>query len=210
MKLLISTVFFLFQFFARGGQDSVIYTRDFSFKEGIYLNFFQFKNNDPIPLSSIVSRYDKNDKEFLLKVLSHNTLIYRDSLGKENKVSIDNIWGYSINKSVYTKTINTFSKVQIIGSICHFLGLFETYTTIPDPYYGNTQSQRNYRSEQAIIDMETGNIYEFNVKSLENILQRDPVLFKEFSALRKKKKRTSIFIFMKRYNEAHPIYFKVN
>src|SRR5687767_11858453 len=49
--------------------DSIPYSKDFKFTPGIYLSFQDFKNNGPIPVSRIVSNYDKNSLDFFKKEL---------------------------------------------------------------------------------------------------------------------------------------------
>jgi hypothetical protein len=42
---------------------------------------------------------------------------------------------------------------------------------------------------------------------MEYILQRDPALFAEYSALKKKQKRDQMFIYLRKYNDKHPLLF---
>lgn len=207
MKLPYFLLFFLFSFEVYSNPDSIKYERSFAFEEGIYLNFWQFRNNDPVPKESLISDYSKNDNEFILKVLSKNSVSFIDSAGAEHKVRVRDIWGYSINREVFIRTGDAFSKVQIIGSICHFVGSFESYSTLPDPIYGQPQMRTEYRKEQAVIDMQTGNIMQFTVSTMETLLKKDEQLYKEFTSLKNKKKRSSIFIFMQKFNRKHPLYF---
>jgi hypothetical protein len=209
MKSPIIILFLLFSLGTQARVDSVVYTRDFQFKEGLYLNFFQFRNNDPIPLSSIISNYDQNDREFMLKVLSHNKVVYKDTNGAEQKINSKDIWGYTLKRDVFIQTSGSFMKIQIIGSICHFLRLVLNvpYNWQDDPYSGFS-GHHGYHEQQSVLDMETGNIYDFTVTAMEKLLQRDQKLFLEFMSLKKKKKRNSIFIYLKKYNEAHPLYIK--
>jgi hypothetical protein len=56
------------------GQDSlrtemVKYTPDFRFKDGIYLNFEQVRNNRPIPKAKLLTSVDYNDREFFKRLL---------------------------------------------------------------------------------------------------------------------------------------------
>jgi hypothetical protein len=42
---------------------------------------------------------------------------------------------------------------------------------------------------------------------VELLLSRDEALYKEFKALKRKKKKEQISRFIKKYNEAHPVHF---
>ena len=59
----------LFSVFRTGQykNEMVKYTPDFRFKDGIYLNFEQVKNNSPIPKAKLLTSVDYNDREFFKK-----------------------------------------------------------------------------------------------------------------------------------------------
>ncbi|MBI4930701.1 MAG: hypothetical protein HY841_08065 [Bacteroidetes bacterium] len=192
-------------------QKAVQYDKDFVFKEGIYLSFFNFKNNSPVPSSKIIFSSNKNDKDFLKYVLDKTTFTYIDSLGKEQEVKTDNAWGYSSNGNVYINHGTDFNRVNIIGSICHFVATVPVRVGMSDPFYNNdpfyNPQQFTYVSNQYVIDFDSGKVLEFDVDNMEMFLQKDDALYKEFSALKKKQKRNSIFLYLRKFNEKHPVYF---
>jgi hypothetical protein len=49
-------------------------------------------------------------------------------------------------------------------------------------------------------------ITEFNVDAMEVILKNDAELYAEFMKLKKRKKADSIFIYLRKYNDVHPLY----
>src|SRR4051812_47173178 len=75
-------------------QKAVQYTTDFEFKEGVYLSFWNFKNNQPVPRSRIIFNSNKDDKDFLKYALDKPTFRYIDSLGKEQEIRTNSAWGY--------------------------------------------------------------------------------------------------------------------
>ena len=196
---------------ASGQTKAVQYTRDFEFKEGIYLSMADFKNNDPIPIARIVFSSNKGDKDFLKHVMDKPTFTYKDTAGKEFEVKTDKAWGYCSNRSVYINHGTDFNRVNMIGSICHFVATVAMRVGVSDPFYGgdpyNNPPQYTYVSSQYIIDFETGKVMDFNVDNMEILLKKDEVLHKEFTALKKRKKRDSIFLYLRKYNEKHPVYF---
>ena len=49
-------------------------------------------------------------------------------------------------------------------------------------------------------------VKDFTVASMEEILKNDKDLYAQFMSLKKKEKSNSIFIYLRRYNERHPLY----
>ncbi|TAL57486.1 MAG: hypothetical protein EPN85_14015 [Bacteroidetes bacterium] len=210
--LLVSIPVFLYTFIPLLAQQKAVqYAGGFEFKEGIYLSIRDFRNNAPIPPSKIVFSSNKNDKDFLKYVLDKTTFTYIDSSGKEQQIKTDAAWGYSSNETVYINHGTDFNRVTVIGSVCHFVATIPMKTGVSDPFYNNRNfgdpDHFTYVSEQLIIDLESGKVLTFNVENMEALLSRDEVLYKEFTSLKKKQKRNSIFLYLRKYNEKHPVYF---
>jgi hypothetical protein len=212
--LCLIPLYFCFSLSLCAQQKAVEYTRDFEFKEGVYLSFINFKENNPIPRSKIIFRSNGDDKDFLKYVLDNSTLKYIDSTGKEQDVQTNSIWGYCSNGAVYIYHGTDFNRMVVIGSLCHFVATIAVRTA-SDPYgYGynngfgyNPYPRYVYSTQQFILDFESGNILDFDVERMEEILQRDKGLYEQFELLKKKQKRDSIFLYLRKYNEKHPIYF---
>ena len=194
-----------------GQQKAVQYTKDFEFKNGLYISFNDFKNNSPVPVSKIVSDYNKNAREFFEKVLSKTSVSYLDSTGKEQSVKTNDLWGYCANGIVYINHGSDFNRVTIIGSLCHFVASVPVKIGISDPFMYNdpfyNPQQYTYVAQQYMLDMEIGKVLEFTVDNMKIILARDEVLLKDFDALKKKQQRDSVFLYLRKYNEKHPVYF---
>ena len=194
-----------------GQQKAVQYTKDFEFKNGLYISFNDFKNNSPVPVSKIVSDYNKNAREFFEKVLSKASVSYLDSTGKEQSVKTNDLWGYCANGIVYINHGSDFNRVTIIGSLCHFVASVPVKIGISDPFMYNdpfyNPQQYTYVAQQYMLDMEIGKVLEFTVDNMKIILARDEVLLKDFDALKKKQQRDSVFLYLRKYNEKHPVYF---
>lgn len=192
-------------------QKKIQYDRDFVFREGVYLSFQDFVNNNPIPVSKIVFNSNKGDKDFLKYVLDKPSFTYIDGLSKEVEYKTDEAWGYCSNSVIYINYGTDFNRVTIIGSICHFVATIPTRIGVSDPFYYNqpfgNREQYTYVTEQLIMDMESGKVMQFNVANMEALLSRDEALSKEFIALKKKQKRDSTFIYLRKYNEKHPVFF---
>jgi hypothetical protein len=188
--------------------DSVVYTQGFGFNEGVYFTFAQFRNNQPLPKSRIVLDGDTSRPDILKQTLSKATFQWRDSNGVVQTTKVSTLWGYSENKTVYTMLNSQFNRIVVIGSICHFTSYVTDYRYTGPGTYPNQQYGTPVESlQQYILDVATGQFYVFQVSAMEFILQRDPVLFAEYNALKKKQKRDQMFIYLRKYNEKHPLRF---
>lgn len=207
MKTLFSTLIVFISLHA-SAQDSVLYVQGFAFQQGIYLSFQQFQSNSPVPKSAIISSEDSSRLDFIKLVLTKEYVEWKDSSGKIQKTKVSSLWGYSENKSVYVRHNNNFNRIVVIGKVCHFTAYVTDYMytgpgTYPNQQYGTPVETL----QQYILDTETGAIMDYNVATMESILKRDQELYTEFCNLRKRKKKEQLFIYLRKYNERHPLYF---
>ncbi len=201
----------------------VAYTPDFEFRDGIYANFDMVRANRPLPPARIVTDEDIFDRDFYDKVISVKEIVFYDDNGVKKMLKTANIWGYGRNGVLYINVGSSFHRISYVGSIAHFVASVTTYNpNYYDPYYYNpyysnsyygnryTMPQSNYSStdlRQYLLDFSTGEIMEYDTKSVEVLLLKDPELADEFSALRNRKKKQMKFVFIRKYNEKHPLYF---
>lgn len=213
-------IFCLFDLYGQVHQDGmVMYTPDFKFKEGIYPNFQFVKNNMPIPKTRIVTDVDLFSRDFYEQVTEKKEILFYDDYGVKQALKSSSIWGYGRNGVLYVNLAGEFHRISFMGSICHFVATITTYNSgYYDPYYqSNYYNNRNYRSpssnysstelKQYLFDFETGKLMEFNVSAVEILLMKDPELYDEYVALKKKKKKQFKFVYIRKYNEKHPLYF---
>ena len=77
-----------------------------------------------------------------------------------------------------------------------------------DPYYyGGYPSGNTSRTDlqMFMIDFETGKSYEYNTENLEALLMKDPELYEEFVSMRNKNQKKMMFVYLRKYNEKHPV-----
>ena len=214
----------------------VMYTTEFKFKEGFYLNFEQARNNKPIPKSRILTSIDYKSKTFFDQVTEAQTITYFDDLGNSQEIETNKFWGYCKNGILYIYIDGAFNRITIIGNICHFVAHITTYNNrYNGPYgyspygygyypysyspygYGGYSSygspygygSPNYRTtemKQFLIDFSTGKVLEYDNKSVEMLLMHDPELYDEYSRLRPKKKQQLRFMYVRKFNERNPLY----
>ncbi|HEX8514592.1 MAG TPA: hypothetical protein VF868_00230 [Bacteroidia bacterium] len=208
MKLLLSFLFLL-PFAAVAGPDSVAYSRDYDFKEGVFLSLEHFKRNDPVLKSAIISSYPKSQVDFMKQITNQKYITFRNSEGVEQRVETMTVWGYCQNRSLFINFNNDFNRINQIGLLSLFAAVVMTPVGYQDPMntYGiNT----NDELRQFVLDTRTNKALDFNVRNMEIILEDDPELHTEFMKLKKRQKADSIFIYLRRYNEKHPLYLPLN
>jgi len=216
MKYILYIIFLLFSIstFAQNGH--IKYTPAFKFKDGIYENIQQVKNNKPIPKSQIVTNIDYNSFNFFDRLFEEKIIKIYDNLGVLKEIDPEKIWGFSDKGVLYININGTYNRIPVFGNICHFIAdkTFVEY----DPYY-NQSSYNSYNSTpystktvmvQYLLDFGTGKIYDFNYQSVEKLIVNDIDLYEEFSILRKRKKKKLKFLYIRKYNQKHPIYFPKN
>ena len=221
-------------FISLSGQEKegvVKYTPDFRFREGIFINFEQVRQNNPIPKAKLLTSTDYNDREFFDKLLESEKIYFYDEMGIRKEYPSSSIWGYSRNGILYIQIQETFNRITFIGSISHFVADITSYDSryyntpygYYDPYsyyspynyynpYGSYYSpyrQSNMaRNEmkQYIFDFEEGKMLEFDVENTELLLMKDSKLYEEYVQLSRKKKRDLMFVYIRKFNESNPLF----
>lgn len=208
------------------GPGMVQYTPDFEFRDGIYANFDMVRDNSPIPAARIVTDLDMFDREFYEKITSEKEIVIYDDNGVKKVMNTEDVWGYGRNGVLYINVGNSFHRISFVGSISHFVATITTYNpNYYDPYYYNPYYSHSYyynrynmpRSNYAdselrqyLLDFETGEVMDYDTESVEVLLMKDPELADEYGSLRNRKKKQMKFVFIRRYNEKHPLYFPAN
>ncbi len=211
-------VSFIFNLYGQDSTDMVKYSPDFKFNDGIYVNFEQVKANDPIPKSRLLTTVGYNDREFFERLTQNKEIAFYDQFGTQQSIPTKSIWGYSNNGVLFINLNNTFNRITVIGNICHFVANQTTYyRDYYDPYYYgnpyynryggypyNTRKQSELR--QYVLDFESGEVYDYEISTMEILLMRDPELHDEYANLRKKKKKQLKFYYLRKFNERNPLY----
>jgi len=213
-------------------REMVEFTPDFRFRDGIFMTFEQVRENKPLSKAKILTSADYNDRDFFKQVFANDNIFFYDALGIRQEVSTEDIWGYARNGILYVQIQGGFNRITYVGNICHFVADITTYDrryygspyNYYDPYY--SPYSYNYYSPyyspyympyrpttvsrnelvQYMIEFETGKLIEYDLKNVELLLMKDPELYDEFMKLSKKKKKQQMFLYLRKYNEKHPLY----
>lgn len=226
-----SALFVLLWLFSWAGAQTEVpegmvrYAPGYEFKEGFYFNFEMVRNADPIPAARVVTDVDLFDREFYEKITAEDEIVIYDDNGVKKVMKTKKIWGYGRNGALYINVASSFHRISLVGNISHFVASITTYNPNYydpygyNPYYSNsyynrgrytTSPQSNYATtdlRQYLLDFQTGEIMEYDSESVEVMLMKDPELADEYLALRPRKRKQMKFVFIRRYNEKHPLYF---
>lgn len=203
------------------------YSPDYVFKDGLYLNIDDVRNNDPIPLARIVSDRYPYDEVFFYELIIKKEIILYDDAGVRASVKTKDIWGYVLHGRLYIMVGGRFQRIHLYGSISHFVASETTnekkyfaeedtstrYTTTQD-LYQRFYRRYYYRSltaegEICLFDFESNTLAKYDPAALGKLLERDSLLFSEYKLLRRREKKNRMAEFIRRYNESHPLYFPV-
>jgi hypothetical protein len=224
IQILTFSIVFLSSGQPKDTSNMLRFTPDFKFTDGIFLNFAQVKTNSPLPKSKILTTVNFNDDDFFSQIFKEKQINFYDDLGTKQTVETKQIWGFARNGNLYIKVNDELNRITYIGSISHFIANITSYSNrVYDPYmynsynpynpysysYGNPYGSNvpNKEVRQFILDFETGKVLDFEVKSIESILVRDPKLYDEFAALSSRKQKQLKFLYVRKFNERNPLYF---
>ena len=186
----------------------ILYDGGFDFREGIYFGFEDLRDNQPsVALKDLLNDQGKPAGDFRQ---SNGKLFYTDSTGTKQGLRLDQAWGFCNRDVVYVRIGDGFNRIGLMGSVAHIV-YDNTYRNLGGYYggmYGMVPSTTTVQ-EQRLLDMSTGNFLPVTGGGIYLAIQHDPELVAEFEALPKKERNRdeTIFRFMRRYNERHPLCF---
>ncbi|MBK6641259.1 MAG: hypothetical protein IPI23_03670 [Bacteroidetes bacterium] len=168
--------------------------------DGVYCTFEAFRNGKPDLVKSQLIK-SVQQIEFTIKQWSTTeNLFYTDAQGNKQMLGRDSIWGFSESGVVHIFLGKKFHKIHTLGQISYFL---ESYPVIRNmaPVVTDTKGASYYR----LLDMETGELYDYNPESFLLIIENDEALHAEYKAISSAKARKKkLYSFLERYNKAHP------
>lgn len=185
----------------------ILYDGGFDFREGIYFGFEDFRANRPsVSLKDLLNDQGKAAGDLRQ---SNGKLFYIDSAGAKQRIDLDHAWGFCNRDVVYVRIGDGFSRIGLMGSVAHIV-FDNTYRNwgYHASAYGMGPSSTTVQ-EQRLLDMGTGNFQPVTVGGIYLSILHDVELVAEFEALpkRERNRNETIFRFMRRYNERHPLSF---
>lgn len=216
-KQYIYTTLFLFYFSSLYSinysiLDTIKYTTEYKFIDGIYLNFDQVLKQNPIPFKNIVSSQNNLSTSFIEEALTEEEVtLFID--GEKSKLKTNSLWGYSMNGVLFFQIYGQFYRVPSIGTISFFVASVEVeYQTNADPWNNSYYNhyERTYKTTELqmfLIDFTNGTLYQYSIENVVHLISSDMNLHQEFVSLKKRKQKQLAFMYIRRFNELHPLYF---
>lgn len=214
--LSIATLIFILliksNLWAQDKQDPVLYSVDFKFNDGIFTNIEQVKQNQAISFKNIITKYNYKTDQFLENLLSAPsfTLYYE---GQKTEILTKDLWGFSKNGILYYQINHEFHRITSIGSISFFVANIEVeHSRFDDPFSNRykgmpTQSYKTNELHKFLINFKNGTLFAFSVQHVADLISSDEELHQAFTSLRKRKQKQMAFIYIRKFNEKHPLYF---
>jgi hypothetical protein len=204
LLLLFFTVLTVFEMYAQ--TDSVLVSENRP--DGIYLTYDDFRRGRAIGREQIISDINKDQLEFMGKVVSQEKFSYNNAGGVQS-AETQTVWGFFQNKTLYVNFRGEFFRVPVFGSICY---LVATVTMVNggfyDPMFGyGVNSTRTKEIREFIINYYDGVVSEFSMERAEELLARDAALYAEFKKLSRRQRKEQVNRYIRRYNDQHPVYF---
>jgi hypothetical protein len=190
----------------------------FRFKEGIYLNHTMMAENSPIPKSHLITKYNPSDFDFFSKLLMDEKVDFYDSNGIKKSIEVNKLYGFCRKGALFINYGSDFCRIPVVGTVCHFVAnitIYEDRYNNPNMYgYGGYYSVPTTTTKtevkQYLYHFKTGQVLDYTYENIELILKSDKELYEEFEKLRKKKKKQLKFVYLRKFNEKHPLFIPVN
>ena len=196
-KILILGIFAFMTFGVSAQEDSLILTKNYQFKDGVYLSFDAFQSNTPdYEWDDLKANLVTNPQTFLTQI---EYIYIKDEEG-DIPLPLSSIWCVSLagipylqlNEIEVKKGLMSFAGLQLRGKICYYS--FEDYRTVQIPMHAyNPYTGRPFRSGivereknvtfERILNFETGEIAELNIENLKIWIKEDQKLLDTMNSL---------------------------
>ncbi|MCX7954026.1 MAG: hypothetical protein N3A01_02420 [Bacteroidales bacterium] len=203
MRLLIKLAFLLLfvNIYTQPDSSSIV------LKSGVYFTFKDFLLQKAISKENIEMTNNKTFSE----IFNQKTFYYLDSTGFVRSQETNKIWGYVDNNSLFINYNGKFHRILHIGTISTFIIMYKTQNYITpydyyyDFYYPYNRTYETTHVLNMVLDFKTGNIYTLSPEILLSLFADDKEIFNEYNSLKKRKKKQLMFLYIRKYNEKHPL-----
>jgi hypothetical protein len=171
-------------------QDSIL-------KKGYYLNFAEFKANNPRPKPTFTVKedyqgftYPENMPRHTVYIINFDTIISR-------KIE-SNIMGFSDGMNVYVFSHENLGQRYYVK--VYYLGKYSYFNIVREEDKGLLLTSGGFSSGQSkylydmILDIQDGSIKTLTKEVMESILKNDPELFAKYKKDTKRKKHSYDYI----------------
>jgi len=188
----------------------VVYTPDFRFRDGIFLNFNMVKRNAPVPKNALLIAEDYIDTDFFRRILTAEEIRFRDESGSVEVIRREEVFAFSVDGKLSIMYRERFSREVLIGQISLFTFSKQRYygafyrSAIDErpeereihPAGGDVKDYERikYRgSNTCLLDFTTGKVLKLNRRNLGLLLSRDKSISDEYMSLSKRWSKAQMF-----------------
>ena len=197
----------------------VMVTKNFHFREGIYLSYASFRNDSPdLGWDQVEAKWYTNPKTFLTQME-----YIRPKTTGQTAVDPDSIWGFCMQGVPYMrlsrdwikKELATFAPIQLRGKICYFdfdrMDTTDVLITAYNPANGMPFRKGVIKKEHEvkyakILEFETGKVADFNRQNLLAWIGDDQQLVEAVLALREEELKAKLFKSLLIYVDRNHVY----
>jgi hypothetical protein len=199
------------------GQDKL--TNTFSFSNGIYKSFEEFKQNKPsVAWQDVTS--DLVVLESVHKAKLGNLLSASDS----STINIGNIWGFAVNGTPYKKVLDeeengfhAFAGLQLRGQICYYE--YSMVTQVPvevsaynpltgKPFRTSILMREKRETFKIMLDFESGNEDIFSLESVKKWIASDKSLLETFNQTALADRKKKLLKFIQIFNDRNEMFIR--
>ena len=203
--------------------DSVLLTKNFKFKDGIYLHLESFQNNQPdYAWTEIKTNLFTNPQTFITQI---DYIALKETNGKKQALNLNEIWGISLDgipylrlpKGAIDNSLTNFAGLQVRGKICYFDYERVEMQDILMPVY-NPLTKKPFRAAyiqrelpvlyQKMMDFYTGEIKDFNTENFLEWIEDDSQLWKAVNILTEEEAQKKLFKSLLIYDDRHEVYVR--
>ena len=170
--------------------------------------------NRPIQPNLIVTQLSVDSPEFFNSLLDEEFLYFQHEESLDS-VRTDTLFAAGIAGVPYIQVQGEFYRTIVFGQLCYFATIqplsgrsVATGASMGMDPWGNiipVYSQNNMANEEFVFDLTTGEVRVLDFRTLEYFIEKDEDLYHEYRQLRKKEKRAQKYLFVRRFNENHPL-----
>ncbi|MFK7935734.1 MAG: hypothetical protein AB8G22_19630 [Saprospiraceae bacterium] len=221
-RLCASAFILLIAQFAFAQSDSLLITKNFKFKDGLYLSAESFQRNEPdLQWQEVRANVFSNPQTFLTQI---DNFRLRDT-SQYKLLTINEVWGVSLDGIPYLQLANgstnselpTFAGLQVRGRLCYFEYEKTEETNVLIQAY-NPLNGRPFRSGyvkrtvpvlyQKILNFSTGEIVSFDKANLLDQMEGDSKLYKTVEQLTVNEVDEKLFKCLLIYDDRNPAFIK--
>ncbi len=220
MRFLLTYLMLAGWFFTAVGQQDIQLSKNFLFKDGIYLDLQAWQSNHPS------LRWDEVEAVYFINPQTHLAQIQRIRV-KENgdTLNLSSIWAICSDGIPYVKIpheeinreLASFAALQVRGKICYFSypdwrnKKYEIAAYNPlngRPFRKGTVDREEEFVLEKMLDFETGRLADFTVDNFLDWIQDDPRLVATVNSLDENEQKEKLFKCLLIYVDRNPVSLK--